>query len=143
MLRLDDIHLSFGAVKAINGVSLEVRPGELLAVIGPNGAGKTSLFNVMSGVYRPQQGSVEFLGKDIRGARPHKIAAMGMARTFQNIALFQHLTVIDNLMLGRHQHITTARSRRSCGAAAPATRSSRTGPWWRTSSTSSSSSSGA
>jgi branched-chain amino acid transport system ATP-binding protein len=106
VLRLDDIHLSFGAVKAINGVSLEVHAGELLAVIGPNGAGKTSLFNVMSGVYRPQQGSVEFLGTDIRGARPHKIAAMGMARTFQNIALFEHLTVIDNLMLGRHQHIT-------------------------------------
>ena len=105
VLRLDDIHLSFGAVKAINGVTLEVRPGELFAVIGPNGAGKTSLFNVMSGVYRPQQGSVEFLGRNIRGLRPHQIAAMGMARTFQNIALFEHLTMIDNLMLGRHQHI--------------------------------------
>ncbi len=106
VLRLADIHLSFGAVKAINGVTLEVRPGELHAVIGPNGAGKTSLFNVMSGVYRPQQGSVEFLGRDIRGMRPNRIAAMGMARTFQNIALFEHLTVIDNLMLGRHQHIS-------------------------------------
>jgi branched-chain amino acid transport system ATP-binding protein len=105
VLRLTDIHLSFGAVQAISGVTLEVAPGELHAVIGPNGAGKTSLFNVMSGVYRPQQGSVEFLGRDIRGMRPHKIAAMGMARTFQNIALFEHLTVIDNLMLGRHQHI--------------------------------------
>ena len=103
--RLDDIHLSFAGVKAIDGVSLEVRPGELFAIIGPNGAGKTSLFNVMSGVYRPQQGTVEFLGQDIRGMRPHRIAAMGMARTFQNIALFEHLTVLDNLMLGRHQHI--------------------------------------
>ncbi len=103
--RLDDIHLSFAGVKAIDGVSLEVRPGELFAIIGPNGAGKTSLFNVMSGVYRPQRGTVEFLGQDIRGMRPHRIAAMGMARTFQNIALFEHLTVLDNLMLGRHQHI--------------------------------------
>lgn len=104
--RLDDVHLSFAGVKAVNGVSFEVRPGELFAIIGPNGAGKTSLFNVLSGVYRPQQGSVEFLGESILGRRPHQIAAMGMARTFQNIALFEHLTVLDNLMLGRHQHIT-------------------------------------
>ncbi|QSR31722.1 ABC transporter ATP-binding protein [Nocardioides sp. S5] len=104
--RLDDVHLSFAGVKAVNGVSFEVRPGELFAIIGPNGAGKTSLFNVLSGVYRPQQGSVEFMGESILGRRPHRIAAMGMARTFQNIALFEHLTVLDNLMLGRHQHIT-------------------------------------
>jgi branched-chain amino acid transport system ATP-binding protein len=103
--RLDDVHLSFAGVKAINGVSFEVRPGELFAIIGPNGAGKTSLFNVLSGVYRPQQGSVEFLGENILGSRPHKIAGRGLARTFQNIALFEHLTVLDNLMLGRHQHI--------------------------------------
>ena len=104
--RLDDVHLSFAGVKAVNGVSFEVRPGELFAIIGPNGAGKTSLFNVLSGVYRPQEGAVEFLGESILGRRPHQIAAMGMARTFQNIALFEHLTVLDNLMLGRHQHIT-------------------------------------
>jgi branched-chain amino acid transport system ATP-binding protein len=103
--RLEDVHLSFAGVKAVNGVGFEVRPGELFAIIGPNGAGKTSLFNVMSGVYRPQQGSVELLGQDILGRRPHRIAAMGLARTFQNIALFEHLTVLDNLMLGRHQHI--------------------------------------
>lgn len=104
--RLDDVHLAFAGVKAVNGVSFEVRPGELFAIIGPNGAGKTSLFNVLSGVYGPQQGSVEFMGESILGRRPHRIAAMGMARTFQNIALFEHLTVLDNLMLGRHQHIT-------------------------------------
>ncbi len=103
--KLDDVHLSFAGVKAIDGVSFEVNPGELFAIIGPNGAGKTSLFNVMSGVYRPQQGSVEFLGQNILGQKPHRIAAMGLARTFQNIALFEHLTVLDNLMLGRHQHI--------------------------------------
>jgi branched-chain amino acid transport system ATP-binding protein len=103
--KLEDVHLSFAGVKAVDGVSFEVHPGELFAIIGPNGAGKTSLFNVMSGVYRPQQGTVEFLGQNILGRRPHRIAAMGLARTFQNIALFEHLTVLDNLMLGRHQHI--------------------------------------
>jgi branched-chain amino acid transport system ATP-binding protein len=105
VLALDDVHLAFAGVKAVNGVTLHVEPGELFAVIGPNGAGKTSLFNVMSGVYRPQQGRVRFLGEDVLGRRPNQIARMGMARTFQNIALFEHLTVIDNLMLGRHQHI--------------------------------------
>ena len=92
-------------MKAIKGVSFEVHPGELFAIIGPNGAGKTSTFNVLSGIYRPQQGSVQLLGEDILGRRPYDIAAMGLARTFQNIALFEHLTVLDNLMLGRHQHI--------------------------------------
>ncbi len=103
--RLENVHLSFAGVKAVDGVSFQVNPEELFAIIGPNGAGKTSLFNVMSGVYRPQQGSVEFLGQNILGQKPHRIAAMGLARTFQNIALFEHLTVLDNLMLGRHQHI--------------------------------------
>ena len=96
---------------------LLVGGGELFAIIGPNGAGKTSLFNVLSGVYRPQRGSVEFLGESILGVRPHRIAARGLARTFQNIALFSHLTVLDNLMLGRHQHIRYGFRRRSCGAA--------------------------
>jgi branched-chain amino acid transport system ATP-binding protein len=103
--RVTDVRLSFKGVTAIDGVSFEVHPDELFAIIGPNGAGKTSLFNVLSGVYRPQEGSVEFLGEDILGRRPYEIASRGMARTFQNIALFEHLTVIDNLMLGRHQHI--------------------------------------
>jgi branched-chain amino acid transport system ATP-binding protein len=102
---LKDVHLSFKGVRAINGVSFDVMPGELFAVIGPNGAGKTSTFNVLSGVYRPQEGQVEFLGENILGKKPYDIAAMGLARTFQNIALFEHLTVLDNLMLGRHQHI--------------------------------------
>jgi branched-chain amino acid transport system ATP-binding protein len=102
---LEDVHLSFKGVHAVQGVGFEVRPRELFAVIGPNGAGKTSLFNVLSGVYRPQRGRVEFLGRSILGMRPSRIAGMGMARTFQNIALFEHLTVLDNLMLGRHQHI--------------------------------------
>ncbi len=105
VLELDDVHLSFAGVKAVKGVSLHVAPGELFAIIGPNGAGKTSLFNIISGVYRPQEGRVRFLGQDILGQKPYKIAGRGVARTFQNIALFEHLSVLDNLMLGRHQHI--------------------------------------
>jgi branched-chain amino acid transport system ATP-binding protein len=103
--RFRDVHLSFAGVKAINGVSFEVMRDELFAIIGPNGAGKTSTFNVLSGVYRPQRGEVELLGQNILGKKPYDVAAMGLARTFQNIALFEHLTVLDNLMLGRHLHI--------------------------------------
>jgi len=105
VLRVDDVHLAFKGVHAVSGVGFEVRPAELFAIIGPNGAGKTSVFNVISGVYRPQRGRVQFLGEDLLGLRPHVIATRGIARTFQNIALFEHLTVLDNLMLGRHQHI--------------------------------------
>ncbi|MEV4836075.1 ABC transporter ATP-binding protein [Nonomuraea sp. NPDC049486] len=104
ILRVEDVHLGFAGVKAIDGVSFEVGPAELLAVIGPNGAGKTSVFNVLSGVYRPQSGRVTFLGEDLLARRPHEIAAMGLARTFQNVELFHNLTVLDNLMLGRHHH---------------------------------------
>ena len=86
-------------------MSFHVAHSELFAIIGPNGAGKTSIFNCLSGVYVPQSGSVQLLGRDIRGMKPHKIAAMGMARTFQNVELFEHLTVLDNLMLGRHIHL--------------------------------------
>jgi branched-chain amino acid transport system ATP-binding protein len=100
-----DVHLAFAGVKAINGVSFDVLPDELFAIIGPNGAGKTSTFNVLSGVYRPQRGEAELLGRSVLGMKPYDIAAMGLARTFQNIALFEHLTVLDNLMLGRHLHI--------------------------------------
>ncbi|QYJ02863.1 ABC transporter ATP-binding protein [Nocardioides panacisoli] len=105
VLEFDDVHLSFGAVTAVNGVSFHVDSHELFAVIGPNGAGKTSIFNVISGVYRPQQGRVELEGRDLLGLATHKVARRGVARTFQNIELFANLTIIDNLMLGRHQHI--------------------------------------
>ncbi len=100
-----DVELAFSGVKALQGVDFDVFDNELFAVIGPNGAGKTSIFNVLSGVYRPQKGSVEFAGIDIRGMRPHKIANLGMARTFQNIELFENLDVVDNLMLGRHAQL--------------------------------------
>jgi branched-chain amino acid transport system ATP-binding protein len=105
ILTFDDVRLSFAGVRAIDGVSFSVGRRELFAVIGPNGAGKTSIFNVLSGVYRPQGGRVVFDGIDITGARSHRIAAAGMARTFQNVELFSNLTVLDNLMLGRHTHL--------------------------------------
>ncbi|MQA60895.1 MAG: ATP-binding cassette domain-containing protein [Actinophytocola sp.] len=105
ILTFTDVHLSFAGVKAVNGISFEVGMRELFAIIGPNGAGKTSVFNVLSGVYRPDAGRVVFNGVDIIGVRPHRIAAMGMSRTFQNIELFANLTVLDNLMLGRHNHL--------------------------------------
>jgi branched-chain amino acid transport system ATP-binding protein len=103
ILEFDAVRLSFSGVTAIDGVTFHVGARELFAVIGPNGAGKTSIFNVLSGVYRPQEGSVRFRGEELIGRKPHRIADMGMARTFQNIELFSNLTVLDNLMLGRHQ----------------------------------------
>ena len=105
VLEFTDVHLSFGGLKVLDGVTFHVDPGELFAIIGPNGAGKTSMFNCLSGVYRPQEGSIRFLGHDIIGMRPNKIAGLGMARTFQNVELFERLTVLDNLMLGRHLHV--------------------------------------
>jgi branched-chain amino acid transport system ATP-binding protein len=93
-------------LKVLDNVSFHVDAGELFAIIGPNGAGKTSMFNCLSGVYHPEEGTIRFLGTDIIGMRPNKIAALGMARTFQNVELFEHLTVLDNLMLGRHLHFT-------------------------------------
>ena len=104
VLEVEGVTLRFKGVTAINGATFTVGERELFAIIGPNGAGKTSVFNVLSGVYRPQEGSVRFLGEDVLGQRPNRIAAKGMARTFQNIELFENLTVVDNLMLGRaHQ----------------------------------------
>jgi branched-chain amino acid transport system ATP-binding protein len=92
----------FGGVRAVEEVSISVGRGEIASIIGPNGAGKTSLLNMISGFYRPDSGSITFEGRDITRARPAEIAAMGVARTFQNIALFGGMTVLDNIMLGRH-----------------------------------------
>ena len=102
LLRVENITLRFGGVTALNDVSFDVLPGELFAVIGPNGAGKTSIFNCINGVYRPQEGSMTLAGDELIGKAPTAIAHMGVARTFQNLGLFANLTVIDNLMLGRH-----------------------------------------
>ncbi|SDH12694.1 ABC transporter ATP-binding protein [Klenkia brasiliensis] len=105
VLEVEGVTLRFKGVTAINGATFTVGERELFAIIGPNGAGKTSVFNVLSGVYRPQEGSVRFLGEEILGQRPNRIAAKGMARTFQNIELFENLTVVDNLMLGRAHRV--------------------------------------
>jgi branched-chain amino acid transport system ATP-binding protein len=105
VLDVRDVSVSFGGVHALSGVSLKVYEGDLLAIIGPNGAGKTSLFNCMSGVYRPTSGSVVFDDKVALNTLPqHKIARLGIARTFQNLALFGGLTVLDNLLVGRYIH---------------------------------------
>jgi branched-chain amino acid transport system ATP-binding protein len=101
-LSVADLTLRFGGISTLLGVDFDVRRGELLAIIGPNGAGKTSIFNCLNGVYRPQRGSILLDGDELVGRRPSAIAACGIARTFQNLALFTNLDVIDNLMLGRH-----------------------------------------
>ena len=110
LLELTDVTLRFGGVRALSGLGMEVREGELLALIGPNGAGKTSVLNCVSGLYRPRKGSIMLTARNgtrhaLHRMAPHRIAALGVARTFQNIELFKHMTVLDNLMLGRHTHM--------------------------------------
>ena len=95
----------FGGVRAVENVTLQVGRGEIVSVIGPNGAGKTSLLNMVSGFYRPTSGTIAFEGRDITSTKPSAIAKLGIARTFQNIALFGGLSVLDNIMLGRHVHM--------------------------------------
>jgi len=102
LLRIHDLAISFGGIKALAGIDLEVEEGDILAVIGPNGSGKTTLFNCISGVYKPDRGEVLFAGKCLLGFSPDSIAHRGIARTFQNLRLFLHTTVLDNLLLGRH-----------------------------------------
>jgi branched-chain amino acid transport system ATP-binding protein len=102
LLVIDDVHLAFKGVKAIDGVSFHVDDGELFSIIGPNGAGKTSLFNCINQVYIPQEGDILWKGESLMGLKPNETAELGIARTFQNIALFPHMTVIENLLTGRH-----------------------------------------
>jgi len=104
-LSVRDVVLRFGGITALNGVTFDVMPGELFAIIGPNGAGKTSIFNCINGVYRPQVGAIALDGQSLIGVKPWRTARLGVARTFQNLALFSNLTVIDNVMLGRHLHM--------------------------------------
>jgi len=101
-LEIKNLTLAFGGIVALQQVDMKVRKGEIHAVIGPNGAGKTSLFNCISGVYKPVEGDILFEGGSILSRKPHQIASLGVARTFQNIELFRHMSVIDNLLLGRH-----------------------------------------
>ena len=102
ILAVRDIGISFGALKAVDGVSFSVNEGQILTVIGPNGAGKTTLFNVISGIYAAGQGRVELAGEDVTRFAPEALAARGMSRTFQNLQIFQRMTVAQNVMVGRH-----------------------------------------
>lgn len=108
-LHIDEVSLAFGGVQALSDVSLEVRQSEITAIIGPNGAGKTSLLNCISGLYHPQDGRIRFYNNGneylLTSLKPYKMAKLGIARSFQNIELFKHMTVLDNLMLGRHVHL--------------------------------------
>jgi branched-chain amino acid transport system ATP-binding protein len=101
VLEISRLTRRFGGLYAVNDVSFSVAAGEVVSVVGPNGAGKTTLFNLITGILKPNNGRVEFDGKDITGTPPHRLAAMGIARTFQNIRLFKHLNALENVMIGQ------------------------------------------
>ena len=107
LLEAKDLSVRFGGVLAVNNVSFDVRRGEVFTLIGPNGAGKTTVFNLISRIYTPTAGSLSFEGQPLLAHAPHEIARLGIARTFQNIELFEHATVLQNLLIGRHTHRST------------------------------------
>lgn len=106
-LKVENLSISFGGLKALSGVTFEVKKGEIYSIIGPNGAGKTTVFNCISGIYKPSNGKIFFRDQDITPLKPYQVAEVGIARTFQNIELFAHMTTMDNLMLGRHTKLKT------------------------------------
>ncbi len=108
LLSAKNLGVRFGGVLAVNNVSFDVRRGEVFTLIGPNGAGKTTVFNLISRIYTPTAGSIEYEGRALADLPPHRIAALGIARTFQNIELFEHATVLHNLLIGRHTHRGTS-----------------------------------
>jgi branched-chain amino acid transport system ATP-binding protein len=107
MLVAERLSVAFGGVRAIDEVSLAVAPGLVFSIIGPNGAGKTTLFNVISGLYRPERGRVRLAGEDVTALAPEGLARRGLSRTFQNLQIFFRMSVIENVMVGRHRHETT------------------------------------
>ncbi len=107
-LQMDHLSISFGGLKAVNDVSCEIQEGTIHGLIGPNGAGKTTIFNCISGVYKPDQGTITFDGQDLTPLKPHQIAQRGVARTFQNIELFNSMTSLDNLLVGQHTHMRSS-----------------------------------
>jgi branched-chain amino acid transport system ATP-binding protein len=107
LLEIEDIHMYFGKVAALAGVSLEVRKGEIHSIIGPNGAGKTVMMNCINGLYRPQQGSISYRGQQINHLKPYERAALRISRTFQKVEVFGGMTVLDNIRLGRHIHLNS------------------------------------
>ena len=108
LLEVRGLEIRFGGVRAVADVGFDVAAGEVFTLIGPNGAGKTTVFNLISRLYQPTAGSIRFDGRDLLAAAPHEVAGMGIARTFQNIELFEQATVLDNLLIGRHVHRRTA-----------------------------------
>jgi branched-chain amino acid transport system ATP-binding protein len=107
LFQADNLSINFGGIKAVDGVTFDVAKGEVFTIIGPNGAGKTTIFNLVSRIYEPSGGRLLFEGNEITHVPPHKIAALGIARTFQNIELFEHATLLQNLLLARHAHKTS------------------------------------
>jgi len=108
LLAADNVSISFGGVQAVRDVSFEVAAGQVYSIIGPNGAGKTTLFNLVSRIYDVDAGSISFNGEPITRVPPHQVAERGIARTFQNTELFEHETVLKNLLIGHHVHRKTA-----------------------------------
>ena len=106
VLAAEKVTMMFGGLRALGDINLHVDEGEIVALIGPNGAGKTTFFNLMTGIYKPTEGSLEFDGKTLIGRKPHEICKMGVARTFQNIRLFANMTTLENVMVGRHSRST-------------------------------------
>ncbi|HPY34904.1 MAG TPA: ATP-binding cassette domain-containing protein, partial [Smithellaceae bacterium] len=104
---VENLSISFGGIKAVDNISFSVEKNEIFSIIGPNGSGKTTIFNLISGIYKPDDGAVIMEGENLVGKTPDRIAKKGIARTFQNIELFANATVMDNLMLGRHIHMNT------------------------------------
>ena len=112
--KAENLSIQFGGVKAVTNVSFEVQQGEVFTIIGPNGAGKTTIFNLISLIYPPTSGRITFEDREITGMTPHRVASLGIARTFQNIELFEHATVLQNLLIGRHRHTRPRYGRRPC-----------------------------
>ena len=107
ILKTTDVNKQFGGLAAVTALTVDVQPGEIIGLIGPNGAGKTTSFNLITGVYKPTSGKIEFCGKNITGMKPHAITKLGVARTFQNIRLFKEMSVLDNILVAQHMRMGT------------------------------------
>ena len=106
-LQIEGLSMRFGGLLAVDGIAFDVKEREIFAIIGPNGAGKTTVFNCISGFYRPTTGNIRLQGQDIAGQGSHNVALHGLVRTFQNVRLFKHMTVLENLLVAQHRHLAT------------------------------------